>query len=136
MDYDKIFEGNIDMKFDFNDFPGNKLIVGKISLGNAIARMSKNEYYTLVAYNEGDSLPKEYEPYNSLDIVDGVMFATINPDLRIDYICRNYGTTMVSRLGSPKDPVRYLLGPGTDEVYLDDLVKEQYDAFYGNKMSM
>ena len=46
---------------------GRKMVDGKISLNNAIARLSKNEYYTFVTYQEGDILPKEYIPYEKLD---------------------------------------------------------------------
>ena len=43
MDYDKVFEQNIDRKFFYTDYPGRKMMVGKISLKNAIARLSKDD---------------------------------------------------------------------------------------------
>ena len=136
MDYDKQYEDNVDRKWFFSDYPGNKLLVGKISLKNAMARMNKNEYYTLVTYNEGETLPEQYVPYEGLSSEDGTLFATINPNIRVSSICHNGGIQMVSRLGRPEDSVRYLLGPGPEEVLLDDLIQEQYDACYGEKMSM
>ena len=58
MDYDKIFEGDINRNFFYTNYPGNKLMAGKISLKNAIERLSKNEYYVLVSYSEGETLPE------------------------------------------------------------------------------
>ena len=136
MDYDKIYEGNIDRKWFYSDYPGNKLVVGKISLKNAMARMNKNEYYALVTYNEGETLPEQYVAYDGLSSDDGTLFATINPDVHVSSICHNGGIQMISRLGRPDESIRYLLGPGPEKVYLDDLIQEQYDACYGNRMSM
>lgn len=31
MDYDKIFEKDLDRKFFYTDYPGKKIVVGKIS---------------------------------------------------------------------------------------------------------
>lgn len=42
-DYDKIFERGIDQDSIYTDYPGGKMIVGKISLDNARARLSKGE---------------------------------------------------------------------------------------------
>ena len=131
MDYDKIFEQNIDRKFFYTDYPGKKMMVGKISLNHAIARLSKGEYYTLVTYQEGEKLPKEYIPLNGLTSEDGTLFATFNPGIRyLHNICVNGGIQMISRLpdsktGSP----RYLLGPGPEIVTLEDLIMEQYNEY-------
>ena len=38
MDYDKVFEQNIDRKFFYTDYPGRKMIVGRISLNIIILR--------------------------------------------------------------------------------------------------
>lgn len=131
MDYDKIFESDINRKFFYSDYPGNKMMVGKISLENAIARMSKNEYYTLVTYQEGEVLPKEYIPLNGLESNDGTLFATLNPNIRYLYdICRNGGIQRISRLPElePGNP-RYLLGPGPDIITLNDIIMEQYNLY-------
>lgn len=130
MDYDKIFENNLDRKFFFSNEPGNKIMVGKISLTNAMARLNKREYYTLVTYQEGDVLPEQYLPLSSLTSDDGTLFATINPNNRFYYICQNGGIQMITRLpnldsGSPS----YLLGPGPETVSLDDLVMSQYEKY-------
>ena len=143
MDYDKIFEKDIEKNLFYSKESGKKLMVGRISLSNAIARLSKDEYYTLVTYYEGDILPKEYIPLKNLKSEDGTLFATLNPNTRYLYnICRNGGIQSISRLpdlisGSP----RYLLGPGSippkesDVVQLEDLIMEQYNAYINSKTS-
>lgn len=131
MDYDEIFENDINRKFFYTDYPGNKMVVGKISLNNAIARLDKNEYYTFVTYQEGEILPKEYIPLNGLESNDGTLFATLNPKIRYIYdICMNGGIQRISRLmdsetGSP----RYMLGPGPNEISLDELIISQYNEY-------
>ena len=112
------------------------MVVGKISLENAMARMSNGEYYALVTYNEGETLPEQYVPYEDLASDDGTLFATISPKTYIDYICIGSRIQKVTRLGRPNEKIRYLLGPGPGDVYLEDLIQEQYYACYGNKMSM
>ncbi len=128
MDYDKAYEGDISKKWSFSDYPGNKLVVGKISLENAMARMSNGEYYALVTYNVGETLPEQYVPYDGLTSDDGTLFATISPKTYIDYICIGSRIQMVTRLDRPGEKIRYLLGPGPGDVYLDDLIQEQYYA--------
>lgn len=130
MDYDKIFENDLDKKFFYTDYPGNKMMVGKISLNNAIARLNKNEYYTLVTYNEGDELPEQYIPLSEFTSDDGTLFATLNPNTFLSDICTNGGIQHISRLpdlssGSPN----YLLGPGPNIVSLVDLVTEQHSEY-------
>jgi len=136
MDYDEIYKDDIDRKWFYSDYPGNKLVVGKIGLKNAMARMNKNEYYALVTYNEGETLPEYYVPYEGLTSDDGTLFATISSEIRIDDIYHNGKIQKVTGLGRPNESIRYLLGPGPETVYLDDLIQEQYDDCYGNKMSM
>ena len=135
MDYDRIFEIDLDRKFFYTDYPGKKMMVGRISLKNAIARLSKNEYYTLVTYTEGEELPEQYIPLSGFTSDDGTLFATLNPNIeRINYICKNGGIQLVSRLLdlSPGNP-NYLLGPGPDTVSLSDLVMEQYNKYNESK---
>lgn len=136
MDYDKIFEENIDMKFFYTDYPGKKIVDGKISLENAIARLSKNEYYTLVTYCEGDALPEQYLPIPALTSDDGTLFATLNPDTLFYDICRNGGIQRISRMndlssGSPN----YLLGPGPDTISLEEMIMKQYGEYMQSKES-
>lgn len=131
MDYDEIFEQDIEHKFFYTDYPGNKMVVGKISLNNAIARMNKGEYYTFVTYQKGETLPKEYIPLNGLESNDETLFATFNPNIRYMYdICMNGGIQRISRLPDlePGNP-RYLLGIGPKEISLNELIMEQYNAY-------
>lgn len=133
MDYDLDFSGNIGKKFFFTDYPGNKLMVGKISLKNAIARLAKNEYYVLVTYSKGESLPEEYVPYDGITSDDGTLFATVSPKIMINYIYRNDAIQLISSSrGSENSGPRYLSGEELDEVQLYDLVDEQYAATIGN----
>lgn len=136
MDYDRIFEQNIDMKFFYTDYPGKKIVDGRISLENAIARLSKDEYYTLVTYCEGDVLPEQYLPISTLTSDDGTLFATLNPDTFFYDICRNGGIQRISRMndlssGSPN----YLLGPGPNTISLEEMVMEQYGKYKESKES-
>lgn len=136
MDYDRIFEQNIDMKFFYTDYPGKKIVDGRISLENAIARLSKDEYYTLVTYCEGDVLPEQYLPISTLTSDDGTLFATLNPDTFFYDICRNGGIQRISRMndlssGSPN----YLLGPGPNTISLEEMVIEQYGKYKESKES-
>lgn len=131
IDYDEVFSDDLGKKFFYTNYPGNKMMEGKISLENAIARLNVGEYYTFVTYREGDELPKQYTPLNGLTSEDGTLFATVNPNVtRMDYICRNGGIQMISRLsdtdlGSPN----YLLGPGPDTIALSDIVSKQYESY-------
>lgn len=134
MDYDKIFEIDLNRKFFYTDYPGNKMVVGKISLKNAIARLGKHEYYTFVTYNEHEELPEQYIPLSEFKSDDGTLFATVNPNIPFDDICINGGIQRISRLidldsGSPN----YLLGPGPGTVSLLDLVIKQYDEYNKSK---
>lgn len=130
MDFDKIFETDIERKFFFTDYPGDKLMVGKISLEKAIARLGKHEYYAFVTYREGEKLPEQYVPLSQLEDGSGTLFATINPNLNLPYICNNGGIQRISRLpntsnGSPN----YLLGPGPDTISLEAIVGELHQKF-------
>jgi hypothetical protein len=133
MNYDKIFDNSKDINFFYTGYPGNKLMVGKVSLKFAVERMQKNEYYVLVTYKEGESLPAAYKQLPNLVSEDDTLFATINPEMpiQLSYICRDNGIQLISRLGSPKDTnPNFLLGPGPDTLSLNELVMEQYSAYY------
>lgn len=130
MDFDQIFEENIDRNFFYTDYPGNKIVVGRISLNNALARLNKNEYYTLVTYQKEDKLPEQYMPLSTLTSEDGTLFATLNPNTRFFDICMDGGIQHISRLpdlesGSPQ----YLLGPGPQKISLEELVMNQYNEY-------
>lgn len=137
MDYDKIFEQDIERKFFYTDYPGKKMMVGRIGLNNALARLSKDEYYVLVTYKDGETLPEQYMPLKGLTSEDGTLFATFNPNIRyISNICRDGGIQMISRLtdldsGSPN----YLLGPGPETVSLEDLIMAEYNSYIKSQTS-
>ena len=57
MNYDKIFENDINREFTYSSYPGNKMMIGKSSLQNALAILDKNEYYVLVTYSPEETLP-------------------------------------------------------------------------------
>ena len=134
MDYDKYFGDDLDRNTLYTNYPGNKLMVGKISLDNAMKRMSKKEYYALVTYMDGEKLPEQYVPFGEVESEDGTLFATINPDVvSIDDICQGSNIQMVSQLGAKSMNPEYLLGPGPDTVFLYNLAKEQYDKCYGKQ---
>ena len=128
-DYDKIFDENPDYNFFYNapNYDGPKLVAGRVSLKNAIARLNKGEVYAIVKYHEGEELPEQYMPLENSNVNGGdTLSATIKPDLRLYDLCANDGIQRISRLrddefGSP----RYLLGPGPDEVSLTDLIASQ-----------
>ncbi len=135
MDYDKIFNEDINKEFFYTNYPGRKLMLGKISLENAKNRLSKNEYYAFVTYNEGEILPQEYVAINGLPSDDGMLFATVNPDInRISYICDNGKIQMISRLpdNEPGNP-KYLLGSGPDEISQRDIVLKEYQTYRNTK---
>ena len=140
MDFDKIFKNNnmegfnnidaLNKHFFYTNYSGAKIMVGKISLENALARMSKNEFYTLVTYTKDDILPEEYIAMPELKSEDGTLYATLNPNRRFNYICANGGIQMISRLPSLENGgPRYLLGPGPNEVDLLDVVVELHNRY-------
>lgn len=121
--YDKIFKDDINREFYFNapGYGGRKLMVGSISLNNAIERLKKEEYYTVVTYIDGEKLPEEYISLNeSLD--NGDLLATVNPKNQLNYICKDSGSIQkISELSNSN----YLLGPGPDTFNLQELVEKQ-----------
>ena len=131
MNYNRIFDEKPDMEFFYNapGYRGNKMVVGRVSLENALARLDKDEFYTLVTYKDGQELPKQYKNV-LLESNDDTLFATYNPDEeRVNYICQNGGIQMISRLPDNEKGARFLLGPGPDEVSLNDLVITEYDKY-------
>ena len=109
--YDKVFEinPNKELFYSSQDYPGNKLMVGYINFGNAIRRLEKGEFYTIVTYIDGEKLPKEYIPLDSLD--NGELVATVNPDVQLQYIC---DAGSIQRITKMRDS-NYFLGPGIDK---------------------
>ena len=124
-DYDKIFKDDVNKEFYFNarGYEGRKLMVGAISLSNAVERLKKDEYYAVVTYIDGEKLPEEYVPLNDrLD--NGDLLATVNPKNNLQYICKDSGSIQVISKLSNSD---YLLGPGPDTFNLAELVDQQAD---------
>ena len=121
--YDKIFENDINKDFYFNapGYDGKKLIVGSINLSNAVERLKKDEYYTIVTYVDGEILPEEYVSLNErLD--NGDLLATAKPKKYLQYICKDSGSIQAISQLSNSD---YLLGPGPDTFNLSELVEKQ-----------
>ena len=134
MNYDTFFSQDINRKLFYSDYSGKKMIVGVISLKNAISRLKMQEYYILVTYVEGEKLPDEYIPLNQITSDDGVLYATISPKIQLSSICRNGGIQLISRLpdldsGSPN----YLLGPGPETISQEELVMDQYNKLKNNQ---
>ena len=129
MNYDKIFDQDVDRNFFYNEpgFRGRKLIVGVISINNAVERLKKDEYYTLVTYMDGEKLPEEYVPLDER-LESGDLLATVNPKLNMQDIVRNGGIQMISKLSNGDE---YLLGPGPDTFYLSEMVQSQVDELKG-----
>lgn len=124
--YDKIFEKDINRNFFYNapEYRGNKLVEGSINLTNAIERLKKNEYYTLVTYIAGEELPKEYVSLNE-SLENGDLLATVNPNIHLQNICKNGGIQTISELSNGE----YLLGPGPNTFNLSELVEKQIDEY-------
>ena len=125
-DYDRIFNEDVDKEFFYNKpgYTGTKLVVGKISLENALHRLNKNEYYTLVTYDEGMELPSEYVPIDE-EIRGDLLLATFDPKLQMQNVCQNGGIQMASKLRDDE----YLLGPGPDTFVVSKAVKEQVEEY-------
>ncbi len=141
MNYDKIFEEDIDKTFFYNEssYPTRKLIDGFISLNNAEKRLfSKNEYYTLLHYQGEQDLPNGYIPLDD-DVVEKMgfgsdeHFATIDPNLTFEALCQNGGIQLISGLPCEVGNARYLLGPGPDEITLSELVHGQLEEYKNEK---
>ena len=134
MNFDKIYEEDINRKYFFTDYPGNKMMVGRISLEHAIERLKKQEYYVFLTYKEGETLPSEYIPLDNYKSEDGTLFATINPEILITNICSNGGIQRISRIDRPGSVnPEYLLGPGPNTITVLDLVDEVYKKYTEEK---
>ena len=123
-DYDRVFDENPDFNFFYNapGYGSLKLVVGRISLKNAIERLKKGEVYTVVKYHEGEELPEQYMPLENIDVSDeNVLLATIKPNLDVNDLCANGGCQMITMLNGG----RYLLGAGPDKVTLSELIDSQ-----------
>ncbi len=134
MDYDNYFEKDIDGKFFYTDYSGNKLMIGTRCLKNAIARFQKNECYVLITYRENDELPQQYRPLHDLTTEEGILFATVNTNIQFSDICKGGGIQRISQLGRPgEENPKYLLGPGPETISLYELIMEQYNKYYGKE---
>ena len=131
VNYDKVFEDNINKEFFFN-LPEygklNKIMSGYISLRNAKERLNKGEYYTLVSYIDGEKLPVEYIPYATSK--NGDLLATFNPNLNMTAYCKDSSSIQkVSKITND----RYMLGPGPDEISIFQILEGQENEY--NEMS-
>ena len=120
--YDIVFKNdpNKELLYSPQDYSGNKLMVGYISLSNAISRLEKGEFYTVVTYIDGEQLPKEYISLNDrLD--NGCLVATVNPEIRLDYICDEVGS--IQEISKMQDS-ECLRGPGNETFNLMELAKK------------
>ena len=129
INYDNFFDKDINKEFFYNEpgFRGRKLIVGVVSINNAVERLKKDEYYTLVTYMDGEKLPEEYVPLDER-LESGDLLATVNPKLNMQDIVRNGGIQMISKLSNGDE---YLLGPGPDTFSLSELVQSLVDELKG-----
>lgn len=126
--FDRIFDQEPDTNFFFNK-PGYGpvLVDGVVSLKNALARMKKEEFYALVTYQDGETLPAEYSPLATQDDLS-IRFATISDKARYYNISIGGGIQRVSQLPGGK----LLLGPGPETVSLSDLVGNLYNEYVSN----
>ena len=135
MDYNSFFEKDINQDFSYTNYPGNKLIVGRLSLEKAKARMSKNEYYVLVTYKAGEVLPPEYILLNEYSKED-TLFATVNPSIHFNYMCVKSGARVISNsVDEGTTNPKYFINFGPVSVSLIDLVKEQYSKYMSTSMT-
>ena len=128
MNFNNIFKDDVNAEFFYSNYPGNKMVTGTIDLEYAIERLKKKEFYTLVTYKEGDELPEEYVPIKMADN-NGTLFATINPNILMQYICKNGGIQRASLISRPNANPVYLLGPGDDTISLFEIVNREYDNY-------
>ena len=131
MNYDDIFKDDITKKFFYSNYPGNKIIVGRISLNNAVSRLNRDEYYVLVTYKEGEKLPKQYIPLNELGSYNDTLFATFDPNNRYTDICFNGNIKRITKLENSN--MDYLIEPGPDKIKISDLINKQYDEYMKSK---
>lgn len=131
--YDKVFEkdSNKESLYSPQDYPGNKLMVGYISLSNAMSRLQEGEFYTVVTYIDGEQLPKEYISLNDrLD--NGCLVATVRPEIRLDYICDGVGS--IQGISKMQDS-ECLRGPGNETFNLMELVENNINELKQKEMS-
>ena len=131
--YDKVFESNPNKEslYSPQDYPGNKLMVGCISLSNAMSRLQKGEFYTDVTYIDGEQLPKEYISLNDrLD--NGCLVATVSPEIRLDYICDDVGS--IQRI-SKMQGLECFRGDESEPFNLKELVENNINELKRKEMS-
>ena len=124
MNYDELYRSNPDVKFHYNGDKEPKLMVGRVSLENAINRLKFQEYYLLVTYNDFQELPKEYVPLNP-NLTNGSLLATLSPEVQIHNIVTGNKIQIVTRLNSNE----YLLGPGPETFDVKEALRDQIDQY-------
>ena len=120
--YDEVFKSDVNKEFYYNapGYRGNKLVDGVISINNAIERLKKDEYYSIVTYMDGEKLPEEYVPLDEV-LENGDLLATFNPKLNMADLVRDGSIQMITKLSNGDD---YLLGPGPDTFSVSELVEK------------
>lgn len=121
----------------FYDFQNERkvLINGYNLLNNAMLRQTQGEYYILVKYQEGDTLPEEYIPihdeileYFGFDKQE--RFATVNPKIPFTILIDDSRVKRITRLDGLNDKnLLYLIGDGPEVISTLDLVSEQLEAY-------
>ena len=135
MNYNEIFAKDINSEFFYNKegYPKKLLVNGYLDLDKAIKRLEKGEYYVLVGYHEGEKLPDCYLPLpNELidfELPEGTSLAIFNANEMVFAFCKNNSIQLISRLPDSAKGASYMLGPGPDEMYLEDLVSEQLQNY-------
>lgn len=133
-------EPNINFNKDtkpFYDFQNSRkiLINGYNRLSNAMFRKTRGEYYILVKYQEGETLPEEYIPIND-EILEYFgfdkqeRFATVNPKIYFTTLIDDSRIKKVTRLDGLNDEnSQYLIGIGPEVISTLDLIYKQLEAY-------
>lgn len=128
------FNKNTKLFYDFQN-ARKVLINGYNLLNNAMLRQTKGEYYILVKYQEGETLPKEYVPiddeileYFGFDKQE--RFATVNPEIYFTTLINDSRIKRITRLDGLDDKnVQYLIGKGPEVISTLDLIYEQLEKY-------
>ena len=141
MNYNEVFGEDINKDFYYNQegYPKSLLINGYISLDNAIKRLEKGEYYVLVEYPVGTTLPECYLPIEAdkidFELPDGLSLAVFNPEKLVFALCENNSIQLISKLPNSLRGARYMRGQGPNEVFLEDLIEEQLQNYKNRSIS-
>ncbi len=138
MNYDLEFEEDIHKEFIYNkpEYQFRKLVNGYISLEKAKQRLSKDEFYVLVIYQDGEELPKEYVPISKDLDNEQDHFATVNDELIFDVLI-NPGIQKITKASKPSDSfAAYFKNPNSEIFLVSDLLEEQLSAYQDEKRTI